>query len=116
MQYNFENTNVTTSEAFLACDPAKDTLQWKTEQTQDKKQKAAILKYWIQKGTIGGVGTMFGGTILLKGLQSKFPTHALSFDEARKDLLKKPLAEILAAKESMSPKDYKDLVQLKCTY
>lgn len=52
--------------------------------------KASILKYWIGKGTIGGVGTMFTGTILLKGLQSKFPTHALSFDESRKELLKKP--------------------------
>ena len=53
---------------------------------------------------------MFGGTILLKDLQSKFPTHAFSFDDARKDLLKKPIADLLAEKQSMPPKDFKDLV------
>ena len=68
MEYTLENTNVITAQQFLELDPSADTLQWKVEKTQDKAKKCPISKYYIEKGTIGGVGSMFGGTILLKGL------------------------------------------------
>ena len=47
MEYAIENTNVVSSEQFLASDPAKDTLQWKMDAGQDKTKKASIIKYYI---------------------------------------------------------------------
>ncbi len=68
-----------------------DTLIWKMDAPKDKKKAQAISKYYIQKGTIGGVGSMMGGMILLPNLQTKFITHAYSFDDSKKDLLKHSL-------------------------
>lgn len=116
MEYSLENTNAITAQQFLEQDPSKDTLKWKVENTQDKGKKPPIAKYYIEKGTIGGVGSAFGGTIVLKGLQSKFPSHPFSFDEAKKDLIGKPLADLLANKESMSFKELNDLVKLSLTF
>lgn len=115
MIYDLTNTNVVTAQQFLDSNASDDTLQWKMDAPKDKTKKAqAIAKYYIQKGTIGGVGSMYGGMILLRNIESKFVTHSFSFDDSRKELLKQPLSELIAKTEDY--KNLKDLLQLKCSF
>lgn len=63
----------------------------------DEKGKAqAITKLYPNKGSFYGVGGMFSGMVVIKGIKSKFLTHAYSFCETRSPLLKQPFDELLS--------------------
>jgi hypothetical protein len=64
----------------------------------------------VAKGSVGGVGSKYSGMLLLRGMQSKFASHAFSFDEGNKSKLKVPISELLADRESMSYSDIKKLL------
>lgn len=70
----------------------------------------------VSKGSIGGVGSMYSGMLLLQNMQSKFASHAFSFDDGNKNKLKVPISELLANRGEMSYSDVKKLLQVKCTF
>lgn len=80
------------------------------------KQKGSIVKLYPGKGSIHGVGGLYTGMILIQNIESKFPTHAFTFDDAKKALLKEPLAELLSHKDDLTYKEFKDLVSLSLTF
>lgn len=57
---------------------------------------------------------MFTGMVLVKGLKSKFLTHAYSFCETRNPLLKQPLEELLS--HNLPKKEFEDLVKLDISF
>lgn len=70
----------------------------------------------VAKGSIGGVGSKFSGMLLLQNMQSKFASHAFSFDEGNKSKLKVPISDLMANREDLSYSDVKKLLQVKCTF
>jgi len=64
----------------------------------------------VSKGAVGGIGSKYSGMLLLQNMQSKFASHAFSFDEGNKNKLKVPISELLADRESMSYSDVKKLL------
>ena len=67
-KYDLNGTNVTSVEDFLSRDPSTDTLTWRAPDNGDKTKKLAITKYNIHKGSISGVGSIFGGMLLAEQL------------------------------------------------
>ncbi len=59
---------------------------------------------------------MFGGMLVVQGLQSKFATHPYTFDSTKSATLKEDLSSLLANKESMQYKDLKDLLNMQLSF
>lgn len=74
------------------------------------KNKSSIVSFYPGKGSFHGIGGLYGGMLLIQNIQSKFPTHAFSFEASKQPLLKEPLNELVSHKDSLSKKEFKDLL------